>query len=124
MSATTTTAATPAVEKLRARAEAVRSRALVRRHELRQLPYARGAWFRLRRLLAGATRALVVSPEQIEALRREGLAPSPVGAELHPEKAIICVTADRALGLTVVRELRPALSAELLAATHLVLVSF
>jgi hypothetical protein len=116
--------AVPAVEKLRARAKAVRSRALIRRYELRQLPYSRGVWYRLRRLLAGSARVLVVSPEQMEVLLGAGLAPSQVGAELSPAKAIVCVTPERARGLPFVREISPALSAELLGEMYLVLVSF
>ena len=114
----------PALAAIRARVKAVRSRALIRRHELLQLAHARGVWFRLRRLLADAERVLVVSPGQAQALLDEGLSPSPVGMELHPTKVIVCVTAVRARRLASVREIRPGLTAELLGATHLVFVSF
>ena len=116
--------AVPHLLKLSQRARAVRSRAAVRCYELRQMTHARGVWFRLRRVLVDAERVLLVSPREAEQLLREGFKAEPVGDELSPAKTIVFVPEVRAALLESARDVRPALSAELLASPSLVLVRF
>jgi hypothetical protein len=111
-------------QQLEARLKAVRARAAIRNYELRQLPHARGVWFRLRRLLVDADRVFILSPEQAREFIAQGYEPSPVGAELQPQKILLCLASDRAADLEGAREIKPGLSAEFLAATHIALVAF
>jgi uncharacterized protein involved in type VI secretion and phage assembly len=84
-----------ALERMRARARAVRARAEVRRWEYRQRNLAAGVWFRLRRVLADAREAYVISEDAARQLTAEGHRAEPAGAELSPEKAILFVSAAR-----------------------------
>ena len=102
----------------------LRSRLLVRAWDYRQRHHARGVWFRLRRLLADASAAYVVSAEEAQELVAEGHAPEPVGEELLPARQILFVSAERASRLVSARPLTVRLSAELLAADCLVLARF
>jgi hypothetical protein len=111
-------------EILERRLRAIRARAAIKRHEIRQIPHAGGVWFRLRRLLADAERVLLVSAEQAAELIAEGFSAEAIGAEFEPAKTIICVPADRVAGLAGVREARPAMSVEILSAPWLVIVRF
>jgi hypothetical protein len=101
-----------------------RSRVLVRAFDHRQRHHARGVWFRLRRLLALAREAYAVSREDADRLLGEGFQPDPVGHELLPPRVILSVPAPRVAELPSAQPLPVRLSAELLAAEHLVLVPF
>jgi hypothetical protein len=102
----------------------VRARAAIRNHEIRQIPHAGGVWFRLRRLLTGAERVLLISPECAAELLAEGFAPEAVGGELEPPKTIVAVPESRARRVEGAREVRPALSAEVLSAPAIAIVRF
>jgi hypothetical protein len=108
--------------KLRKRVRAARAADLVRRYEYRQRNHARGAWFRLRRLLSQAATAWRISAEDAQSLREEGVEPEAVGFEIEPNLMILTVPEER-LGAIQSREPLPVrLSAELLRAGHLALV--
>jgi len=109
---------------LERRARQYRSRRLIQAWDYRQRHHARGAWFRLRHLLAGASRAFVIAPEAAAQLRAEGLMTEPVGTEFEPPKVIIRTSRNRVAGLASAREVPVALTAELLSARFVALVPF
>ncbi len=102
----------------------LRSRVLVRSWEYRQRRHARGAWFRLRRVLADAAEAYAISPEVARELVAEGYGPESVGAEFQPPKTIIVIPQGRVARIPGVRPLTLRLGGELLLANHLALVPF
>jgi hypothetical protein len=101
-----------------------RSRVLVRSWEYRQRRHARGAWYRLRRALAAAVEAYVVSPGVARQLLAEGYRPESVGAEFHPPKLIVFVESARVSQIPEAQSVPVRLGVELLAAEHLILVPF
>jgi hypothetical protein len=101
-----------------------RSRMLIRAWDYRQRRHARGVWFRLRRLLAGARRAFVIDERDAQRLLGEGYGVEPVGREIEPPKTIVRVPADRAATLPSAREVPVKLGGDLLRAAHLALVPF
>jgi hypothetical protein len=115
---------TSAHDVLGRRLRELRSRLRIRGWEYRQRGRSKGVWYRLRRALAEAERAFVVSADDARELIDEGFRPEPVGAELHPAKTILFVPGSRAERLRSGRETPVRLSAELLAARNLVLVPF
>lgn len=109
---------------LEQRVRQYRSRMLIRAWEYRQRRHARGVWFRLRRLLAGASHAYVISQQDAEQLRAEGFHAEPVGREIEPPKTIVVAPAHCLAVLTNAREVPVSLSGELLIAECLLLVPF
>jgi len=109
---------------LHARVRHIEQRLAVRAWEYRQRTHARGVWFRLRRVLADAERAFVISPEDAAALERLELAAEPVGLELQPPRYLYFVPSDVLRRLGSAREIPVRLSAELLGAEHVALVRF
>lgn len=99
------------------------ARQQIRAWEYRQRHTAKGVWLRLRRLLAGAELAAIVDAATARALIEEGHAPEPVGLELEPPRTILVLPRERFETLER-RPIAVTLSAELLAATELVLVPF
>jgi hypothetical protein len=110
--------------RLHERARQVRARTLVRRWELRQQAHAKGTWYRLRRLLAGAERVFVVSDADLEQLLAAGHALHAVSAQLHPQRRITSATAGEVERLPSARETPVRLAAELLGERNWVLVPF
>jgi len=102
----------------------LRSRVLVRSWEYRQRQHARGAWFRLRRVLTFAAEAYIVSPDDARQLVAEGRRPEPAGDEFEPPKLIVFATRERVARLRGARPVPVRLTRDLLAATCLVLVPF
>lgn len=109
---------------LERRVRQYRSRILIRQWDYRQRHHASGVWFRFRRLLADASRAYVVSPEDAERLRAEGYRTESVGALIEPPKVIVSAPAHRVATLASAREVPVSLGSELLSAACLVLVDF
>ncbi len=109
---------------LQRRVRDLRARLAIRCWEYRQLPHAKGAWFRLRRLLADARSVWAISDQEATQLIAEGLRPEAVGEELSPAKLIIVITEDRLAGLASRREIPVRLNAALLSARNLALVRF
>lgn len=112
------------VEGLQRRLRAIRSRAAVRRWEIRQLGHAGGAWFRLQRLLAYAETAWAISDADAEALIAAGHSPEPAGLELEPPRRYFVVDEAALAGLPSAREVLLQASPELLACRTLALVPF
>lgn len=111
-------------DTLQRRVRRHRSRLLVRAWEYRQRHLAHGVWFRLRRELADAARAFAIDPEQAHRLAAAGARLATVGAELQPPRPIVVLAGDQLHLVRDARELRVALSAELLSAPALALVPF
>src|SRR5262245_51594625 len=109
---------------LHARANAIRSRALVRRWEMRQLGRAAGVWFRLGLLLALSRSAWTLSESDAEILLKAGHSPHPVGLELEPPRRLFVVTEEQLASLTSAREVPLRASTELLGYRILALVPF
>lgn len=114
----------PLLENMWSRARAVRTRAAVRRWEYRQREHAAGVWFRIRRRLADAKEAYVISNDDAMRLLAEGYKPEPSGAQLAPEKTIIFVDPKRAAQIESRRQIRVGLDPDFLVATAVVLVPF
>lgn len=72
------------LDRMQARARAVVTRAAVRSWSYRQRNLAAGVWFRLRRVLADAKAAYVISEEQARELMAEGHVPLTCGDEVAP----------------------------------------
>lgn len=97
---------------------------LVRSWEYRQRHHARGEWFRLRRLLAGASAAFVVTAADAAQLAAEGYRLEPVGQALEPRKSILLVPAQRVARMPSAHPIPVRLGHELLEAQYLVLTPF
>jgi hypothetical protein len=113
-----------ALERLRARAQAVRTRAAIRRWQYRQRDLADGVWFRLRRVLAGARAAYVISDDDARILAAEGYVTDPSGRGIVPEKQIFFVEASRLAALPSARPIPVSLGPEFLGARAVALVAF
>ena len=107
------------LERLHQRARRARANAAVRRWEYRQRHHARGAWFRLRRLLADAASAWRLSPEEAAGLVAEGIVPEPVGLELEPPMTILVVPPTRIETIASRQPVAVRLGADLLASRYL-----
>ena len=109
---------------LEQRARRTRSRILIRSWDYRQRRHARGMWFRLRRVLADASTAHVISSEDARSLIAEGYRAEDVGAELEPPKVIVFVPAARLARIASARSVPVRLCREWLAAECVALTSF
>jgi len=109
---------------LERRLRQLRSRILVRSWEYRQRRHARGAWFRLRRVLAEASAAYLVSAEEVQRLLDEGHRAEPAGDAFQPPKVIVFAAPDRVARIPGGRPVPMRLGGELLVADHVVLVPF
>lgn len=81
--------------RLEKRARAVRARAAVRGWEYRQRHHSKGCWARLCRVLAHAERAYALDAASLDQLAAEGWREEPVGAEFHPARRLVWLTAER-----------------------------
>jgi len=112
---------TPALER---RVMELRARVLVRSWNYRQRHHARGVWFGLRRVLAEASAAFVVAPEDAAALVSEGCRPEPVGGALQPPKLILFAASERVSRIRSARAVPVRVGRDVLEARHLVLTPF
>lgn len=111
-------------ERMQARARAVQTRAAVRRWQYRQRHLASGVWFRLRRVLADARAAYVISAADAARLIACGCRPEPCGREIAPEKTILFGSEEQLASLDAPRPIRVGLDPECLAARAILLVPF
>ena len=111
----------PSLER---RVRQFRSRVLVRSWNYRRRQHAHGVWFRLRRVLADASAAYVIPPDEARKLVAEGLQPEPVGNEIVPPKLIVFVPDGRLAEITSARSVPVRLGGELLDAEALALTRF
>jgi hypothetical protein len=113
-----------ALDRMRARAHDVRTRAAVRKWEYRQRHLAAGVWFRLRRVLADAKAAYVISDEDAVRLLAEGHRLEPCGSEVSPEKRILFVDERRLASVESRRPIALGLGPDFLTASAVALVAF
>ncbi len=109
-------------EDLHLKARHIRERELVRAWEYRQRDYSHGVWFRLRRVLADAARAWIISEDDADALEKEGFSPAPVGREISPPKRMFVLPASALAGIGQRREIAVRLSVDFFAARSLALI--
>jgi hypothetical protein len=102
----------------------VRTSAAVRAWTYRQRHLAAGVWFRLRRVLADARAAYVITDEDAGQLEAEGYAPEPSGRDVSPAKIILFVDQARLMTLSACRPIPVSLGPEFLAARAVALVAF
>ena len=84
------------LSRMQQRAAAHRARAEVRAWEYRQRKYAKGVWFRLRRVLVDASHAYAIDESQAAGLVEAGFSVLPVGRELHPERTLFMLNTEQA----------------------------
>jgi hypothetical protein len=113
-----------ALDAMHARAKAVRTRAAIRQWKYRQRNLAGGVWFQIRRVLADAREAYVISDDDARRLLAEGFKPKGVGARLAPEKTLIFVDAHRVAELDSRRRIPVRLCPDFLVASSVALVPF
>jgi hypothetical protein len=102
----------------------MRARLAVRSWEYRQRNLSHGVWFRLRHVLAYASKAYAIPESEALKLIAEGYAIESVGRELEPEKVLIFVPSERALAIPGAREIEVRLTAPFLQARAVALVRF
>jgi hypothetical protein len=112
------------IERMRARARDVRTRAAVRRWQYRQRDLAAGVWFRLRRVLADAKAAYAISEEDAARLAAEGCRMHAAGEAVDPAKIILFVDEVRLSTVASSRSIPVRLGPEFLAARAVALVPF
>ncbi|MGH9253327.1 MAG: hypothetical protein ACRD3C_02025 [Vicinamibacterales bacterium] len=112
------------LERMRARARAVRAHARIRTWKYRQRNLAAGVWFRLRRVLADAEAAYAISDEEAGRLLDEGYECVACGREVAPAKTIVFVDAQRLDRLESRRPIRVDLGPAFLTAPAVALVRF
>ncbi len=113
-----------AIERMRARARAVRARAAVRSWQYRQRHLAAGVWFRLRRMLADAKDAYVIADDDAARLIARGYRPEPCGLEIAPEKTILFIDEPQLAALNAPHQIAVGLGPEFFAAHAIALVPF
>ena len=112
------------LDRMQARARQVRTRVTVRRWNYRQRNLAAGVWFRLRRVLADAKAAYVISEQDARQLVTEGYRVEACGSQVTPEKAILFVDETRLSSVESRRSIPVRLGPDFLTATAIALVAF
>ena len=114
----------PLLDRMRKRARIVRTRAAIRRWKYRQRDHAAGVWFRIRRVLADAKEAYVISIGDAKRLLTEGYKEEACGAQVEPQKTIIFVDPMRLAHLQSRRRIPVRLGPDFLLAAAVALVPF
>jgi hypothetical protein len=112
------------LQPLYRRLKKLKSRVRVLRWELRQRAHAKGAWYRVGRVLAGAEAVYAIPQDVAAALEADGATPDPVGFELEPPLRLYWLDVGAIEQITGRRQLPVRLSSELLQAGALALVPF
>lgn len=94
------------------------------RREYRLRGLAAGVWFRVRRVLADADRAFVISAEDARILEDAGFPAEAAGLDLEPPIRLIFAPLERIDAMSSRREIRVRLGTELLTAGAVALVRF
>jgi len=110
-------------EALHERARRARERALIRAWEYRQRHYAKGVWYRFRRVLVDAAAAWIIGNADRDRLQSAGHVPLPVGRELAPPIRLFFLSEEELEAISDRRQVPARLSSELLHARNLALVA-
>jgi hypothetical protein len=110
-------------EALHERARRARERALIRAWEYRQRHYAKGVWYRFRRVLVDAAAAWIIGDDDGDRLESGGRVPLPVGRELAPPIRLFFLSEEEVKAISDRRQVPPRLCSELLQARNLALVA-
>ena len=113
-----------ALDRMRERARRARTRAAVRSWSYRQRHLAAGVWFSLRRVLADARAAWVISDEDALQLVAEGYRPEACGGEVAPAKTVLFVDEPRLSRIETRRPIPVGLGPDFLAASAIALIAF
>lgn len=109
---------------MQARAHAVRTRAAIRSWKYRQRNLAAGVWFHVRRVLADAKDAYVISDDDARRLLADGYKAEACGARLEPAKIIVFVDSARLEQVDSRRPIPVRLGPDFLLASAIVLAPF
>ena len=115
---------TTGAEQRAARVRAIRSRAMVRRWELRQRGHAAGVWDRVAGVLTHARRAWAIQDDDAERLIAAGHSPDPAGLELQPARRLFFLSEAEIASLSSAQPVLLRASVELLNCRNLALVPF
>ena len=110
-------------EALHERARRARERALIRAWEYRQRHYAKGVWYRLRRVLVDAAEAWIIGNAGVDRLESAGHVPLPVGRELAPPIRLFFLSEEELEAISDRRQIPARLCTELLHAGNLALLA-
>ena len=113
-----------ALDRMRERVRSVRTRAAVRSWSYRQRHLAAGVWFALRRVLADARAAWVISDEDARQLVAEGYRPEACGGGIAPAKTLLFVDEPRLSKIETRRLITVGLGPDFLAAGAIALIAF
>ena len=100
-----------------------RERTLIRAWEYRQRDYARGVWYRLRRVLVDAAEAWIIGDDDGDRLERDGHVALPVGRELDPPIRLFFLSEAELTAVADRRKTSVRLSSELLHARNIALLA-
>lgn len=112
------------LDRMRARARDVRTRAAIGRWNYRQRDLAAGVWFRLRRVLADAKAAYVISDEDARRLIAEGYEPEACGSDVAPARTIVFVDETRLANLESRQQIPVGVGPDFLTARAIALIAF
>jgi hypothetical protein len=110
-------------ELLHQRVRALRQRLTIRAWEYRQRNTSKGTWFRIRRVLVDAAQVYAIDDRDAEVLSSEGYVPAAAFLEIQPPKRAFLIPAAWLDRLPSRCRLPVRLSAALLTAKNLALVS-
>lgn len=110
-------------EALHERVRRMRERALIRSWEYRQRNYAKGAWYRFRRILVDAAQAWIIDERDADRLQSDGRVPLPIGREFAPPIRVFLLTEEQLAAASSRRRVAVRLCGELLQARNLALIA-
>jgi hypothetical protein len=108
---------------LHERVRRMRERALIRTWEYLQRNYAKGVWFRFRRVLVDAAQAWIVDDRDADRIESEGSVPLSIGGEFDPPKRLFFLTVEQLAAVSSRRRVPVRLCCEVLQARNLVLIA-
>lgn len=102
----------------------MRSRAAIKKWEMRQIEHAGGVWFHLQLLLARSRRAFRISADEVKVLSDAGFEIHPLGAKLEPPKSIFVIREEMVPRAVIGTEVPLQDAQQLLLAPALILIPF
>ena len=109
---------------LHERARRARERALIRAWEYLQRDYAKGVWYRFRRVLVDTAQVWIIGDDDGDRLESGGHVALPVGRELSPPIRLFFLSEEEVEAISDRRKTSARLSSELLHARNLALIAY